>query len=130
MKAFEFNALDFVLKPIDSHKLIKTLHKVQITIEGKSLHSEKLKHVLNSYDLKQMIMTKIPVHAGNQVMLIGLTDLVSIRAEGGCTYFKTIKNERFQSAKQLSDFDFFYEHLPNFVKINKGVCININFINY
>jgi len=131
MKAFEFNALDFILKPIDSHKLIKTLNKVQIAVKGKSRHSEKLKHVLNSYDLNQMIMTKIPVHAGNQVMLLGLDTLVSIRAEGGCTYFKTVKNERFQSAKQLSDFDFFYEHLPNFVKINKGICININFItNY
>lgn len=131
MKAFEFNALDFILKPIDSHKLIKTLSKVQIAVEGKSAHSDRIKEIVNSYDLSQMIMTKIPVHAGNQVMLLELNELVSVRAEGGCTYFKTIKNEKYQSSKQISDFDFFYEHLPNFVKINKGICININFItNY
>jgi len=129
LRAFEFNALDYVLKPIDAQKFGKTLLKVQYNIENKELHHEELRSMLQTYDSKQMIIIKIPVHVRNKVILISLTDLVLAKSVDGCTLFKTSTNQTYISSKQLSDFEFIFETNAHIVKVNKGTFINLNFVS-
>src|SRR4051812_34638003 len=99
LKAFEFNAIDYILKPIDPDKFEKALLKVKSRIEGNINRSQELKSILGSYDLSELIIAKIRVHSGNKVLLIAISDIVYIKSDEGYTVFQLISNERFTSSK-------------------------------
>lgn len=129
LKAFEFNALDYILKPIDPEKFSKTLDKLKARVEKKGLDSEYLKSLLQSYDLNKLTISKIPIHSGNSVNLLAIEDVVFIKAESGYTLFKTSTNHKHISSKQLSDFDFILEKHPYLIKVHKAVYVNLNFVS-
>ncbi len=128
IQAFEFNALDYVLKPIDTVKLTVTLNKVQKRIYSKFSITNNLKNILQSYNVDNTKISKIPIHVKDKVVLLNLTDITSIHAEDGCTVFNMLDSMKFISAKQLSDFEFIIDNSPNFIRLNKSTYINLNFV--
>jgi two-component system LytT family response regulator len=129
LKAFEFNALDYILKPINPEKLMKTLDKVLIQRKNLELQNSSLAEALKLFDKKESIVTKIPIHQGKLVKLINVDEISIVQSDKGCTNFITINFERITSSRQLSDFEFIFATNPNLLKINKGVYININSIS-
>jgi len=129
LKAFDFNALDYVLKPINPVKFSRTLAKVQMRIEAKVYKSVTLKDILKSYDSKQLIISKIPVHNGNNVVLLNISDIIHIKSEERYTVFKMKTDEKYVSSKELSDFTFILENHPHMVRASKSVFINLNFVS-
>jgi two-component system LytT family response regulator len=129
IKAFEFNALDYVLKPIDRDKFSKTLQKVQNKIEKKGIRSEDLQVILKSYDLNELVIAKIPIHVGNNVFLLSIEKIICIKSGEGCTTFSMITGDRYTSSKQLADFEFILENHPHLVRVNKSIYVNVNFIS-
>lgn len=127
--AFEFNALDYVLKPIDTDKFKLTLEKVQNRLLKPRSESTDLEKIISSYDGDKSIITKIPVHHNNEVVLRSVKDILYIQAESGNSLFITQSGEHYLSSKQLSDFDFILKNFPGFVKIRKDITININYIH-
>lgn len=131
LQAFEFNALDYVLKPIDTYKLNSTLDKVYSRICNKLSIENSLKEILEIYSVDNYFISKIPIHHKDKVELIDIKEIISIEADEGYTKFKTINVGEYISSKQFSSFEFIFEKYQNFIKINKGVYINASFIkNY
>lgn len=128
IKAFDFNALDYVLKPIDTSKLKLTLDKVQNRVYNKHLLSGTMNQVLQSYNSNNTI-SKIPVHFKDKVFLLNLNDIISIQSEDGYTSFYSCSNlNKFTSSKQLIDYEFIIVDYNNFIKLNKSVYINLNYV--
>ncbi len=129
LQAFEFNALDYILKPIDPNKLSKTLKKIQTQMEKTGLRIEELKIALQSYDIRNLKIAKIPVHRGKNVVLVDIADLLYVKADEGCTIFKSMSNDKIKSSKQLSDFEFILAHHAFMIKVNKNIYVNISGIS-
>jgi len=130
LKAFEINALDYILKPIDPHKFSNTLEKIHLKISTKTFDMGDLKKVLASYDSKKLVLTKIPIHVGNKVILLNVQDLLYVITWEGYTKFRTLSNENILSSKQLIDFEFILETIPAIIKINKSTYINLNYMQH
>lgn len=128
LNAFEFNALDYVLKPIDSRKFTKTLHKVANNIINKQPHLEELKTIVNAYNPGELLITKIPVHTGNKVMLLDIHKILYIKADAGSSVFMCEDNQRFVSARQLGDFEFILENYPAMIRVNRSIYVNLQYI--
>lgn len=128
IKAFEFNAMDYVLKPIDQSKFRHTLQQVKHRFDNRLSNVQNLKEILKSFNRKDAIITKIPVHQGNEVVLLDVDSLVSVQSDNGYTVFATNHNERYVSSRKLCDFEFILEGYPYFVHINKGIYINLRFV--
>jgi two-component system, LytTR family, response regulator len=129
LKAFEYNALDYVLKPINPIKFAKTLTKVQLKIESRSLKPEELKNVLKAYDLKELIISKISIHHGNQVVLLNIEEILYIKSEEKCVIFKMNTGEKYTSSKELVDFEFILENHLYMLRVNKSNYINVNYVS-
>jgi two-component system LytT family response regulator len=127
LRAFEFNALDYVLKPIDMDKFKLTLDKLQTKIINNSVNPA-LGEIIRSYDIKNVTITKIPVHSDNKTILLGIDEIMYIQFEGGLTIFSATSAERFTNSRQLSDFDFILKNFQNFVKVDENTFINLDFI--
>lgn len=128
IQAFECHALDYILKPIDSHKFDKAMEKIRHRMDHRMSNLDNLKRILSSYRSDDAIITRIPVHHKGTVVLLEMSELDYIKAANGCTVFTTTRNEEYIAAKKLSEFEFIIQRFPNFVHINRGTYININSI--
>jgi two-component system LytT family response regulator len=126
LKAFEFNAIDYVLKPIDVNRFEKMLDRVQQRLAaGVASTNDNLKQLTSD----QGVINKIPVHFRDNVMLFDLDEIEALQAHEGCTVFVVAGKGKYTSSKQLSDFEFILERFSFFTKVSKSVYINLNFIS-
>lgn len=128
VKAFEFNAMDYVLKPIDQSKFRHTLQQVKHRFDNKLSNIHNLKDIIKTYNRKDALITKIPVHMRHEVVLLDVDNLMYVEAEEGYTIFMTKDGERYTSSRKLAEFEFILDAYPYFVQINKGVYINLRFV--
>lgn len=128
IKAFEFNAMDYVLKPIDQSKFKHTLQQVKNRFDNKLSNVHNLKDIIRIYNRKDAVITKIPVHRGHEVVLLDVDSLMYVEAEDGYTNFVTRDEERYTSSRKLSEFEFILDAYPYFVQINKGIYIHLRFV--
>lgn len=128
LKAFEFSALDYVLKPIDSEKLQKTVHTVMKRLGVSSEHGRGVAEAMQLYEQNSMIISRVPVHAGNKVLLASLAEVMYIKAQDSYTHFVMKDGTIHVVARKFAEFDFILERHPNFIKIVKGLVVNINYI--
>ena len=130
IQAFEFNALDYVLKPIDTSKLGKTLTKVYDRILNKLSITENLKEIIQLYHVNSNFISKIPLHSNDKVVLLAIDQISSIQTEETYTVFIDVNSNKYISSKKLSDFEFIFEKSSHFVRIHKSVYINTNYIKH
>lgn len=128
IQAFEFNALDYVLKPIDTSKLKITLNKVQNRIYSKLSFADNLKQIVQLYNVNSSSISKIPLHDKGKVALININEIISIQSDEGYTVFDTVNSIKYTSSKQLSDYEFIIHNYPNFMRISRSTFINLNFV--
>ncbi len=128
LKAFEFNAVDYVLKPIDLEKFSNTLMRLVQMRNNKIVAANSIKAIIAQYDVRSLLIQKVAVHSGNKVFLLSLHEIISAVADEGTTTFTTITGAKHNSSKQLSDFEFIFEGYQSLVRISKSAFININFV--
>lgn len=127
--AFEFNAIDYVLKPIDMTRLQLTLDKVSKSVKMRLTNPIDLKQVLLSGEVKEQIIAKIPVHHNNKVVLINAAEILYMQSSGGGTDLITQTNERFTSSRRLNDFEVTLRNFKNFLRVRKNIFINVNYVS-
>ena len=125
--AFEFNALDYILKPIDYLRLIKSVDKAIAKI--KPYHqNENVNQFVNTLDEQNDIINKISIHHNKNVILINILDIISVEGNLGFCVVKTVNNEKYNSTKELKLFEAIFEKTGYFIRISKSVIISSNHI--
>jgi two-component system LytT family response regulator len=130
IQAFDFNALDYILKPIDSIKLEKTLNRVYHRIFNQLSIADNLNEITKLYHINSSELSKIPIHVKDMVVLLTINEIISIQSENGYTSFTDIHSNTYLSAKCLSDFEFIFDPIPYFVRLHKSTYINTNYIKH
>ena len=120
LKAFDHNALDYVLKPVDQDKLRTTLDRVvkRVTV--------KPSYLRESEQITYRSLARIPVHSNDKVFLLPVEDVMYARASEGCTLFYKSRDERYVSSRQLSDFTPLFERQKQFLRIDRATVINLD----
>jgi two-component system LytT family response regulator len=124
IKAFEVNAVDYLLKPFSEERFNEALNKVIERIQQKSFNKEKLDKLIEHKDNLPELLERVVVKDGSKITIIPVEtlkwieaqdDYVKIHSEGG----------RFMKKKTMK---FFEDHLdPNmFIRIHRSSIININ----
>lgn len=125
IQAFEFNAIDYILKPIDYVKLITSVNKVENNIK---LNNDNVIHFIHSVDEKSQLIKNIFLHQHDKVHVVNINEICYIQASRNYSEIITDSNQKLVSAKTLSDFEELLNPFPSFLRINKSILININYI--
>jgi two-component system LytT family response regulator len=125
--AFDFNALDYILKPIDYTRLIYAVDRAIAKIDANNIGSNVV-HFIKTLEEKNDLVSKISIHHKDKVVLINIIDVVTIESKVDICEIKVIDQMNFYSSKNLKLFESLFESTEHFIRINKSVIINVRFI--
>lgn len=118
IKSFEYNALDYLLKPINEQRFAAAIEKVKSKIEGKGED--------NSSNTKLTESSQIFIKDGEKCWLVKIGEISHFEIVGNYTrvFFQDNKPMLYKSLNQIE------EKLPegSFFRVNRQQIINTNYI--
>ena len=132
VRAFEVNAVDYLLKPVEKARLRQTINRAQERIEHAEIVSEQSDRVTAAIDayeiaIKPPYLERIPVRRREEVILVPVSQIASIVADGELLHITTIRNERHTITYRLKDLE---QRLnpSKFIRLGRGSLANIDVI--
>lgn len=124
IKAFEEDSIDYLLKPIEADRLVKTVKKLHQSMQQPA-SALPLEALMKQLFVKKELKT-LTVKIGDKILLIKLADIVYIEAEDKYVFLHTTDDR-----KHLTDFTItaLEEKLPEpFIRIHRSTIINTEHI--
>lgn len=127
--AFEFNALGYILKPIDYTILQKTVkNATSIIYARRSINNNEISQFVKTLEDTGDKINKISVHHNDKVILINIKDFVFIEGKTDFCEITLIDGSSYTSTKELKKFENLLQELGSFVRINKSIIVNVDHI--
>lgn len=118
IKAFEKDALDYILKPFTLERVRQTISRLAV----KSQHDLKVQK--SSYSQSQSEFKRIPVEVDDRIIMLNISDILAIEVLKGQTTLYTLKDNFFDSRplvqweEKLSDFPFIRVHRSYLIQVD------------
>jgi two-component system LytT family response regulator len=125
LKAFKENAIDYLLKPVDTDDLIKSISKIK-TNKNKNTLGNELKDLLNNLP-KNNLVCKIPLSLTGKTIFVKPDDILYCKSEGNYTEIHFISNKKELISKKIKDIEILINNL-NFYRVHNSYLVNINYI--
>jgi two-component system LytT family response regulator len=128
LKAFRFNAIDYLLKPIILSELEDAIHKAMKYLpEQKFTSDEQLENLARYIQNPKKIHDKIAVPTSDGFVLVPLQDIIYCHANGNYTEFHLQNNKQLLSSYTLKQY---HELLidQNFFRAHRSYLINLSYV--
>jgi len=122
LKAFRFNALDFLVKPIDTNELIEAVAKAEHRRKPTSTQLTMLQK-----QLRGAPVTKIAIPGQNGVSFIDLNEIVFVEASNNYSKLVLTDKRIFLISKTLKDVQEVLEE-EHFLRVHRQYVINLNHV--
>jgi len=126
INAIRFNALDYILKPIETDILFEGIKRAAAKIEQNEQTAPQIINLL--YSLENKENKKIAVHVSDKVRILDAADIIYIEADGRYCTIVNHDGQKFTTAKILKDFEDYLGVDSSFIRINKSFMANAAFI--
>lgn len=131
--AFEVNAVDYLLKPVEKSRLQMTLSRAVERLEQvdwRDRETEKLQSVIKVYDdvSRPEMIDRIPVRKREEIFLIPVDDIASFVADGELLRITTNDNQRYEINFRLKDLELRLDQ-RKFVRLSRGALANLESIS-
>lgn len=122
IKAFEANAVDYLLKPFSKQRFEQSIQKAIEIIKSKQ--NLPIKQLIESNDDKVESLNRIAIKNGGEINLISVDDIIYLESNGDYVNIYT-KNGRFLKEKTMKYFE---NHLDasKFIRIHRSYIVNAN----
>ena len=125
--AIKFNALGYLLKPVElddfKEAVLKAIRNIQKQTNSQPQIINLMQNLVSEEEDK-----RFAVHVNDKVKLIKASEVVYIEAEGRYSNVKIENGEVLITARNLKEFEDFFEADPYFLRISKGLIINARFV--
>jgi two-component system LytT family response regulator len=131
VRAFEVNAVDYLLKPVEKTRLRETLNRVQERMEHAEIVAEQATRVdaaIDAYEAAKVpYLERIPVRHRDEVMIVPVSQIACIVAEGELLKITTIRSERYTITYRLKDLEARLDP-ARFIRLGRGTLASIDLI--
>jgi len=129
VRAFKYNAVDYILKPLQIEELITAVDKACEDIE-KDIYTnkEQLEYLHNSMLDSRKEFKFVAVPTVKKIDFIRISDIIYLKSEGRYTFLYLVDGKKITASKNLGE----YESILNptiFFRIHRSYLVNLNFIS-
>lgn len=118
VKAFQFSALDYLLKPIDPELLVKAVKK-----SLQSIHKSKIE--VQAFRDNYQSPRKLVLHTAEVLKIVELSQIVRLESMGNYTYFFFEDGEKLLITKTLKEYDDILRE-NGFLRVHQSHLINMD----
>ena len=132
LRAFELNAVDYLLKPVNPARLTEALERVQDRLEQADLRSrevDRVKAAVDAYEAEARLpwLERIPVRRQDVVTLLPVKQIASIVAERELLHITTTRGDKHTITYRLKDLEMRLDP-AKFVRLGRGALVAIETI--
>jgi len=132
VRAFEVNAVDYLLKPVEKARLRETVNRAQERIEHAEIVAEQASHIgaaIETYETlaKPPYLERIPVRRREDVLIVPVQQIAFIVAEGELLHITTVQKERHTITYRLKDLERRLDP-TRFLRLGRGTLANVDLI--
>jgi two-component system, LytTR family, response regulator len=132
LRAFELNAVDYLLKPVSPARLTEALDRARDRLERADLRSteiDRVKAAVDAYEAEARLpyLERIPVRRQDDVLLLPVKQIASIIAERELLHITTGRGEKHTITYRLKDLEMRLDPVK-FVRLGRGAIAAIEMI--
>jgi len=125
VRAFEFSAIDYLLKPLRPNKVIASIEKAKKALEQNQVQL-RLSELKNSLTSDKFNKLALPVEDG--IRFIKIDDIYYCEADAMYTNFYLKGNEKILISKPLKYFIDLLENKDLFYKTHRSYLVNLQYL--
>ncbi len=124
IKAFNYSAVGYLLKPIDPEELIGAVDRVR---KGPKPHMKKRLEVLSNHFNNPNTFEKMSISAIDGIYFINIKDIVRCEGEDNYTHIHLNTGEKITVSKTIKEYEKLLTPI-NFYRVHKSHLVNLNYI--
>ncbi len=129
VRAFELNAVDYLLKPVEQSRLRETINRAQERLERAELRVESAARITAAAEdyqeaVRPPILERIPVRLQDEIVILPVKEIASIVADGELLHLTTTRNETYTLSYRLKDLEARLNP-AHFVRLGRGTLANV-----
>jgi two-component system LytT family response regulator len=129
VKAFDLNAVDYLTKPVNASRLREALRRAHERLERADLRSEaaaQVRKAVGAYEklAERPRLDRIPVRSKGEMILIPVTQVASVVADGELLHVTTTRQEAYTISYRLKDLEARLDP-AKFVRLGRGTLANV-----
>ena len=127
VQAFEVNAVDYILKPFDKHRLAKAIQRAKKTVDAESFPADRLETLERQLGQRQGQPVKLLVKSQGRLLLVDAGDVVCASIEDGTI---TVCTREFEGTSNYRTIEELMESLDSdrFWRPHRSYLVNIDHI--
>jgi two-component system, LytTR family, response regulator len=134
IEAFELNAIDYLLKPVQPDRLRATLDRARERLQradGLDGQAKAIAGARAAYERagRRQHADRLPLRQRDTVVLVPVRTIVSIVADGELLHVKTISNDTFTISHRLHALESRLDS-KRFLRLGRGTLANVDLISH
>jgi len=122
IKALKNEALDYLLKPVDSDDLQETISKIK-KFKNRVLNSDKIEDILVNFTSNNN-KKKITINTDGKLLFLSLDEIIFVESDGNYSTLFLKDNQRILVTKKLKEVNALLPE-DNFFRIHNSYVINL-----
>jgi two-component system LytT family response regulator len=123
LKAFRYNALDYLLKPINPVELAQTIDR--INTDTTDNYSAQINNMLENTRTKRL--AKIMLSSMEGMVFISVDQIIRLESDSSYTTFNMLNKERHTVSRPMIDFEDLFTK-DDFFKLHQSHIVNLAFV--
>ncbi len=130
VKAFEVNAVDYILKPFDKKRVAQSIERARIKIEAGAAPEDKLETLVRMLESQKPQTAKVLIKTAGRLFLADPKDICYATIEDGVITVATSGHSGMEGHSNCRTLEEFFDNLdPNlFWRAHRSFLVNINHI--